>query len=335
MGVSSLFYGFIFWIPRLYSAIVCCFRPAYNPPIVGPTPREGWCVGSGVQLNGPMRLDFHRPAALLAAGLALMAVQAGGEDGIAATHHPDGRTIYVNAETPSNPGAPIAQEDAAPPARMVYWSNIHHRWVPVPRPTRAAYRSARTAAREVNALVQQAPAQSAGDSRMAQLSPDMRAMASGRRISQPEIDAAIDAAAARNGVDPNLVRAIIKVESNYNPHAVSRKGAMGLMQLMPGTARELQVSNPYDVQQNVDGGVRHIKNLLDNFNGDVRLTAAAYNAGQGAVERNGGVPPYKETREYVKKVTSLYGSNATQVQGTRTVIRKSRDADGHWVFTSE
>lgn len=280
-----------------------------------------------------MRLDFHKSAIVLAAGVVLAPVLASAGDGITTVRHPDGRIIFVNKENPE-PAAAAATE-GAPPKRLVYWSNTRHRWVPVPRPTGVAYRNARTAAEEVNAVVQQAPAQSAGDSRMPSLSPDLRAMASGRRISQTDVDAAVEAAAARHGVDPNLVRAIIKVESNYNPRAVSRKGAMGLMQLMPATARDLNVRNPYDVQQNVDGGVRHIKDLLDNFGGDVKLTAAAYNAGQGAVERNGGVPPYAETRAYVKRVTALYGNDNSHVSGTRTPIRKARDANGHWVFTNE
>src|SRR5436190_969756 len=125
----------------------------------------------------------------------------------------------------------------------------------------------------------------------------------GKQFSEREIEAAIDQAASRHNVDPGLVRAVIKVESNFNPNAVSRKGAMGLMQLMPFTARELKVSNPFDPEQNVDAGVRHLKHLLDNFGGDVRLTLAAYNAGAGAVARNSGIPPYSETRSYVKRIT--------------------------------
>ena len=111
-------------------------------------------------------------------------------------------------------------------------------------------------------------------------------------------------------MDPNLVRALVKVESNFNPHAVSSKGAMGLMQLMPATARMYDVRNPFDAAQNVDAGVRHLKGLLENFGGNVSLSLAAYNAGQGAVERNGGIPPYTETRNYVKRITNLMGSGS-------------------------
>src|SRR5258705_4370531 len=93
----------------------------------------------------------------------------------------------------------------------------------------------------------------------------------------------IDRAASRHNVDPSLVRAVIKVESNFNPNAVSRKGAMGLMQLMPQTARQLKVTNPFDPQQNVDAGVRHLKMLMENYGGDVSLSLAAYKDGAGAV----------------------------------------------------
>jgi soluble lytic murein transglycosylase-like protein len=127
-----------------------------------------------------------------------------------------------------------------------------------------------------------------------------------RAFTPQEIDAAIDEAATRHNVDPSLVRSVVKVESNFNPNAVSRKGAMGLMQLMPSTARSLNVSNPFDPQQNVDAGVRHLRKLLDSYGGDVRLTLAAYNAGSGAVARSAGVPHIRETQNYVRRITDLY-----------------------------
>jgi soluble lytic murein transglycosylase-like protein len=126
------------------------------------------------------------------------------------------------------------------------------------------------------------------------------------------------------------VRAIVQVESNFNPHAVSRKGAIGLMQLMPRTAKSLNVSNPYDPAQNVDAGVRHFKELLDSYGGNLELSLAAYNAGVSAVHKSGGVPHYSETRNYVKKITGIYGSNTARLYANgHPPLEIKRDAQGH------
>src|SRR4051812_49842619 len=107
-------------------------------------------------------------------------------------------------------------------------------------------------------------------------------------------------------LDPKLVRALIQAESGYNVKAVSNKGAIGLMQLMPDTASELNISNPYDPDQNIKGGTMYLRQMLDHFAGKVELAIAAYNAGPGAVEKHGGIPPFAETRDYVKRVLSLW-----------------------------
>ena len=154
-------------------------------------------------------------------------------------------------------------------------------------------------------------------------------------MTSGELDSIIQEAAGRHDVDPNLVRALIKVESNFDAHAISRKGAMGLMQLMPSTARTLNVSNPFDPQQNVDGGVRHLKRLLQDFNGDVKLSLAAYNAGAGAVTRSIGVPPYAETRKYVKRITELYGDHGKLLTGpVADPIHVFRDSSGVLTITN-
>src|SRR5262249_41692665 len=155
-------------------------------------------------------------------------------------------------------------------------------------------RAAQSAAEEVDRYLEKSPRSTAADSTPA------------RRFTAADIEAVINQAAALHNVDPALVRAVIKVESNFNPNAVSRKGAMGLMQLMPQTARQLNVTNPFDPEQNVDAGVRHLKRLMESYGGNIKLSLAAYNAGQGAVARSAGVPRFAETRNYVKRITSLY-----------------------------
>ena len=130
----------------------------------------------------------------------------------------------------------------------------------------------------------------------------------------------IRAAAERYGVDTRLVEAIVQTESAGNPTAVSPKGARGLMQLMPERAALLGVRDSFDPHQNVDGGVRHIRDLLQSFGGDVTLAVAAYNAGEGAVRSHGGVPPFAETREYVRRVRAMYDGGATLAHGTVALV---------------
>ncbi len=232
-----------------------------------------------------------------------------------------GRRIFVNDEAPR----PVKQTQAAQPKKpsLVYWSTKDNRWKPVPSPNTASMAAARTAAAEVTQYYGRDSAQTAN-------AKIMSANTRGHQATQEEVDAAVVMAAARHNVDPNLVRAVIKVESNFNSNAISRKGAMGLMQLMPQTARELKVKNPFDPEQNVDAGVRHLKQLLDNYGGDVKLTLAAYNAGSTAVARSAGVPHFAETQNYVRRITNLYygGFDFAPSGASRDPVHVQRDARG-------
>jgi soluble lytic murein transglycosylase-like protein len=136
--------------------------------------------------------------------------------------------------------------------------------------------------------------------------------------------------ARQHNVDPDLVHAIITVESNYNPRAVSRAGAQGLMQLMPATAARFQVEDPFNPRDNMEGGIRYLKHLLTLFSDDLRHVLAAYNAGESAVYKYGGMPPYPETQTYVERVLSLYGRG---IDRPRKVIYRYRSTSGSLLFT--
>ena len=158
--------------------------------------------------------------------------------------------------------------------------------------------------------------------------------------ADPRLDQIVQDAAQRHDLDPALVKAVITTESGWNSRAISQKGAMGLMQLIPATAQRFGVGNPFDPAQNVEGGTTYLKTLLERYNGDLTKSLAAYNAGERAVDLSGGVPAYRETQRYVQKVTKAYfrpGSGRTSTLWTppKPPVRREVDANGRVVFTNE
>ena len=281
--------------------------------------------------------------------------------GIVATHTSDGRLVYENGPADTPETASSASVDSG----LVYWSNREHRWKPIPAMNSHSMRAAKSAAEEVRRQIRRAArkdpsfATQGGTLKLASAQGTNSPAAASQLIAatnqnvlmakaiaattmpkrqvasfEPQtpawINDLVEQAAVRHSVDPSLVRAIVQVESNFNPHAVSRKGAIGLMQLMPRTAKSLNVTNPYDPAQNVDAGVRHFKQLLDSYGGNLELSLAAYNAGVTAVHRSGGVPNYSETRNYVKRITGIYGSNTARLTANgHPPLEIKRDAQGH------
>jgi soluble lytic murein transglycosylase-like protein len=157
--------------------------------------------------------------------------------------------------------------------------------------------------------------------------------------NRPELERLLEQTAERHQIDPALVRAVVAVESAWDPRAVSPKGAMGLMQLMPERAARLGVSDPFDPEQNLDAGVRHLRELLERYDGNLELALAAYNAGPGAVDRNGRVPNIPETMDYVRKITEAYFR--PEVSRQPQILRRARqiywiqDESGKMVFTNQ
>jgi soluble lytic murein transglycosylase-like protein len=243
----------------------------------------------------------------LALALLLVSVTAGGVSAQLAFYvDENGKRIYINANPAPAPKQPVTKPTAlrlARPARTTLVAPVQSR---SPFQTPPGLRAAVVPAA---ALTPTAP--------------------------PPSVEAVIHEAAKRHDVDPELVKAIVGVESNFSPHAVSNKGAMGLMQLMPATARRFGVGNVFNPVENVDGGVRYLKYLLGYFDGDLKLSVAAYNAGENAVVRYGGVPPYRETQNYVKKIGDVYSMLHPQrvETGPQRLVR-TLDENGRVLYTN-
>ena len=156
------------------------------------------------------------------------------------------------------------------------------------------------------------------------------ALSTTRLTTQAPVLSLIHRLAQQYSVDPHLVQAIITVESNFDPHAVSRAGAQGLMQLMPDTAARYRVEDPFDPHANIEGGIRYLRDLLRLFPSDLRHVLAAYNAGEGTVQQYGGIPPYPETQRYVERVLTLYSVAAPSSQGK---IYRYRTTSGSILLT--
>ena len=244
----------------------------------------------------------------------------------------NGRRVYVNAEEAAKQGASKRKPKRKQRSRhsvLVRRDPYTNQLVTVPVPNESleSPESAKAAPKQPESAASPTGEDSQYDRGAAEL-------VERPNLSTPMIlDELIVSTAERHAVDPNLVRAIVKVESNFNPAAISRKGATGLMQLMPATARRFGVGNLFDPEENLDGGVRYLKHLLGMYAGNLPLSLAAYNAGENAVARYGGIPPYPETRRYIRKVSSLY-SGRYALRPQRPVIMKWVDERGRMHFSN-
>jgi soluble lytic murein transglycosylase-like protein len=246
------------------------------------------------------------PALLCMSLLFLVSLPAAAQ--IASTVDANGKVVFVNAEPPPEKKKPAPKKETRPTSE-------------VPKEQKAG---------GLNAEVIGHPEAS-----------DSSANPNKREPVPPErLEHIVNEAAERHNLDPALVSSVIDVESNWNQTAISRKGALGLMQLIPSTAGEMGVRDAFDPEQNVEGGANYLRILLDRFHGDIPKSLAAYNAGPAAVERRGDIPNIPETRDYVKKVTADYfrrgsGRNVTLLSKPRIPVRRELDEQGHALFTNE
>jgi soluble lytic murein transglycosylase-like protein len=156
-------------------------------------------------------------------------------------------------------------------------------------------------------------------------------------MDRADLHELVQAISREHGVDPKLVDALVRVESAYDPNAVSRRGAMGLMQLMPATAERLEVDDPFDPEKNIRGGVKEFSRLIDQYSGNLQFALAAYNAGEGAVARYRGVPPFAETRNYVSKILTIYTGRPYRMGGRyrpARPVKMVRDRNGATLITN-
>jgi soluble lytic murein transglycosylase-like protein len=229
---------------------------------------------------------------------------------------PNGKLVFINADPPAPPRTAIKARKSSSAAAQKLPGNPP---------------SSEASSQASSALPAPSPGSGTGPGTKSNPVPVVMAPAA--------LDAVVQQSAEKNHVDPALVRAVISTESNWNSSAVSPKGALGLMQLIPGTAERLGVGNAFDPVQNVDAGTRYLGTLLQRYNGDLSKALAAYNAGPGAVDRFGGIPNYPETRNYVEKVTSTYFSPGSGRQphafAIPRPIYRALDANGRLVFSNE
>lgn len=252
-----------------------------------------------------------------------------------------GRRVYINADAPATKPVQKKKKNERHSV-LVRRDSKTGRLISVPaRPVEVAEEPAKPGS---------TPAGPADRTKVVDPAPPAVGAASGnapqRRNSGAEgqgVYRLIQEAATEHSIDPNLLAAIIKAESNFNPGAISNKGAMGLMQLMPQTARAFGAHDPFDPEENISAGVRYLKYLMESYPGQLHLSLAAYNAGPGAVDRYKGVPPYRETRDYVRRIASLYRSGdigvpfialAGKAKGDRWGIMKRVDERGRVHFSN-
>jgi len=256
-----------------------------------------------------------KPAAAVLVAVSWLGLAASSSAQITTAVDTSGKLVFVNTDSRmGRNGSTISSPSQAAPAEPKV-SPARPAWPPLPAPS--------------------APSSEGGVEKWATSPVE-------EQPAQPEdrLDRIVREAAERNNLDPALVKAVISTESGWNPNAVSRKGAVGLMQLIPGTAQRYGVNNSFDPAQNIEGGSRYLKSLLDRYNGDLTKSLAAYNAGERTVDLNRGVPAIPETQRYVQKVTNAYfqpgsGRNRNLWSPPKPPVRREIDSNGRVVFTNE